>query len=244
MPRQKKTTVCPLGGDGLGGKWKFGILHQLLSGPKRFGELRRLLPEVSRQMLTIQLRELEQTGLLRRQAYVQVPPKVEYSLTELGWSLEPLLCQMGTWGKWYSEQIGPLYDWLVSLGGRWKFWIWYHLFSGSKRFGELQRLLPQANRQTLTVQLRELEQMGVLHRQTSAQTPPKIEYTLTELGHQSEPMLRQMYVWGRWCCKQIGVEYDWPVGDEAQDLDVTGKDRERFPTEAGQSQSVSHRTFR
>ncbi len=51
---------------------------------------------------------------------------------------------------------------MVSLGGRWKFWIWYHLFSGPKRFGELQQLLPQANRQTLTVQLRELEQMGVL----------------------------------------------------------------------------------
>jgi DNA-binding HxlR family transcriptional regulator len=217
MPRQKKTTICPLGGDGLGGKWKFEILHQLLSGPKRFGELQRLLPEASRQMLTIQLRELEQAGFLHRQAYVQVPPKVEYSLTDLGWSLEPFLCQMGTWGKWYSEQLGPQYDWLVSLGGRWKLWIWYHLFSGPKRFGELQQLLPQANRQTLTVQLRELEQMGVLRRQPSAQMPPKVEYSLTELGQQSESMLRQMYAWGRWCCEQIGVEYEWPVSAEAED---------------------------
>jgi DNA-binding HxlR family transcriptional regulator len=217
MPRQKKTTVCPLGGDGLGGKWQFWILHQLLSGTKRFGELRRLLPEVSRQMLTIQLRELEQMGFLRRHAYEEVPPKVEYSLTDLGWSLEPFLRQMERWGTWYSEQIGPQYDWLVSLGGRWKLWIWYHLLSGPKRFGELQQQLPQANRQTLTVQLRELEQMGVLHRQASARVPAKVEYVLTDLGQQSEAMLRQMYAWGKWCCEQIGVTYDdWPVGDEAQ----------------------------
>ncbi len=217
MTRQKKTILCPLGGVGVGGKWKFWIWYHLLSGTKRFGELQRLLPEVSRQMLTIQLRELEQMGFLRRQVYVQVPPKVEYSLTELGWSLEPLLRQMDTWGKWYGDQIGPEYDWLVSLGGRWKFWIWYHLLSGTKRFGELQKLLPQASRQTLTAQLRELEQMGVLHRQAYAQMPPKVEYSLTQLGQRSEPVLRQMYAWGRWCCEQIGVEYDWPVSDEAEE---------------------------
>ncbi len=217
MTRVKKTTVCPLGGDGVGGKWKFWILHHLLGGTKRFGELQRLLPEVSRQMLTIQLRELEQTGFLRRQAYVQVPPKVEYSLTELGWSLEPLLRQMETWGKWYGEQIGPQYDWLVSLGGRWKFWIWYHLFSGPKRFSEVQRHLPQASRQMLTLQLRQLEQMGVLHRQISVQGPSKVEYTLSELGQRSAPMLRQMYAWGRWCCEQVDLEYNWPASDEAEE---------------------------
>ncbi len=105
----------------------------------------------------------------------------------------------------------------VGVGGKWKFWICYHLLSGTKRFGELQQLLPQASRQTLTVQLRELEQMGVLHRQAYAQMPPKVEYSLTELGQRSEPMLRQMYAWGRWCCEQIGVEYDWPVSDEAEE---------------------------
>jgi DNA-binding HxlR family transcriptional regulator len=217
MARQKKTTVCPLGGDGVGGKWKFWILYQLLSGPKRFGEVQRLFPEVSRQMLTIQLRELEQVGLLRRRIYVQMPPKVEYSLTELGRSLEPIVRQMETWGKWYGEQIGPQYDWLVSLGGRWKFWIWYHLLGGPKRFSEVQRLLPQASRQMLTIQLRELEQMGVLHRQTSVQGPPKVEYQLSELGWESESMLRQLYAWGRWCCEQIGLEYEWPVSDEAEE---------------------------
>jgi DNA-binding HxlR family transcriptional regulator len=216
MPRQKKTTICPLGGDGVGGKWKFWILYHLLGGTRRFGEMRRLLPEASRQMLTIQLRELEQIGLLRRQIYVQVPPKVEYSLTEVGWSLEPLLRQTETWGQWYGEQIGPQYDWLMSLGGRWKFWIWYQLLSGPKRFSEVQRLLPQASRQMLALQLRELEQMGVLHRQTGAQGSLKVEYSLSELGQQSEPMLRQMYAWGRWCCEQLGLGYEWPVSDEAE----------------------------
>lgn len=76
--------------------------------------------------------------------------------------------------------------------------IGYHLLSGTKRFGELQRLIPQASRQMLTVQLRELEQMGLLHRQVYAQTPPKVEYSLTELGHSLEPVLQQMHLW--WEC--------------------------------------------
>jgi len=94
---------------------------------------------------------------------------------------------------------------LVSLGGRWKFWIWYHLFSGPKRFGELQRLLPQANRQTLTVQLRELEQMGVLGICADA---PKVEYALTGLGQRSESMLFASFGFAVadapfWLCQQL-----------------------------------------
>jgi DNA-binding HxlR family transcriptional regulator len=219
MSRQKKTVLCPIGGVGVGGKWKFWIWYHLLSGTKRFGELQRLIPQASRQMLTIQLRELEQMGFLHRQVYMQKVPKVEYSLTELGWKLEPMLRQMYAWGQWYGDQMGLEFDgWLVSLGGRWRFWIWYYLFSGNKRFSELQRLIPQASRQTLTLQLRELEQMGVLYRQVSVQGPPKVEYALTELGQMSEPMLRQMVAWGRWCCEQIGVEFDWPVSDQVEEL--------------------------
>jgi DNA-binding HxlR family transcriptional regulator len=105
----------------------------------------------------------------------------------------------------------------VGVGGKWKFWIWYHLLSGTKRFGELQQLLPQISRQMLTIQLRELERMRVLQRQVSVQMPPKVEYALTEFGRNSEPMLRQIYAWGRWYCEQIGLEYDWPVNDEAEE---------------------------
>lgn len=191
-------------------------MYHLLSGTKRFGELQRLLPRVSRQMFTIQLHELEQMGFLYRQVYVQAPPKVEYSLTELGWRLEPLLRQMEAWGQWYGVQIGPEYDWLLSLGGRWTFWIWYHMLSGPKRFGALQQLLPPISGRILTLELQELEQMGVLHRQASMQVPHKVEYVLTELGQNSGPMLRQLYAWGRWTCEQLDLVYDWPVLEEAE----------------------------
>src|SRR5260370_1034173 len=103
----------------------------------------------------------------------------------------------------------------VGVGGKWKFWIWYHLLSGTKRFGELQRLVPQASRQMLTIQLRELERMGVVHRQVRGQDAPKVEYSLTALRQRSGPLLRQMYAWGRWFCDQAGLEFDWPVSDEA-----------------------------
>ncbi|GHO56118.1 winged helix-turn-helix transcriptional regulator [Ktedonobacter robiniae] len=90
----------------VGGKWKPIIIWYLLSGTKRFGQLRRLIPGATQQMLTMQLRELEQAGVLHRQVYAQVPPKVEYSLTELGQSLEPVICQLADWGEWYCAQTG------------------------------------------------------------------------------------------------------------------------------------------
>ena len=97
----------------IGGKWKPLIVFYLLGGTKRFSELRRLLPQATQQMLTMQLRELEQAGILHRHVYAQVPPKVEYSLTELGRSIEPVLRQMCSWGEWYSEQMGLEYQRLI-----------------------------------------------------------------------------------------------------------------------------------
>jgi DNA-binding HxlR family transcriptional regulator len=82
----------------LSGKWKANILFQLQSGRKRFGELRRLIPKATRQMLTAHLRELERSGVIRRTVYNQVPPKVEYSLTPLGRGLEPVFDEMYSWG--------------------------------------------------------------------------------------------------------------------------------------------------
>jgi DNA-binding HxlR family transcriptional regulator len=102
MTQHKRATRCPAGIISVGGRLKLQICYHLLSGTKRFGELQRLIPEASRQMLTLQLRDLEQMGLLHRQAYAQIPPKVEYSLTEQGWSAGPILCQLNTWG----EQMG------------------------------------------------------------------------------------------------------------------------------------------
>ncbi|MBS0640099.1 MAG: helix-turn-helix transcriptional regulator [Proteobacteria bacterium] len=80
------------------GRWKPRILFQLLEGTKRFSELKRRLPGVTQRMLTLHVRELERDGLVHREVYREVPPKVEYSLTEMGRSLEPLLRFMSDWG--------------------------------------------------------------------------------------------------------------------------------------------------
>ena len=115
MAEQKQMTPHPVEVtlSLIGGKWKPLIVFYLLGGTKRFSELRRLLPQATQQMLTMQLRELEQAGILHRHVYPQVPPKVEYSLTELGRSIEPVLRQMCSWGEWYSEQMGLEFQRLV-----------------------------------------------------------------------------------------------------------------------------------
>jgi DNA-binding HxlR family transcriptional regulator len=95
--------VCPVEAtlDVIGGKWKGVILFYLLDGTKRFGELRRLIPSATQQMLTAQLRELEQAGVVHREVYREVPPKVEYSLTPFGRSLGPIVNLMCDWGEQY-----------------------------------------------------------------------------------------------------------------------------------------------
>ncbi len=83
----------------IGGKYKSVILYHLMHGTKRFNELGRLIPGVSQRMLTQHLRELEHDGLVHREVYREVPPRVEYSLTEFGHTLKPLLGQMQDWAK-------------------------------------------------------------------------------------------------------------------------------------------------
>lgn len=83
----------------LGGKWKLHIVFHLMPGTKRFSELRRAIPEVTQQMLTAQLRELEADGIITRTVYPVVPPKVEYSLTALGAKLKPVTDALENWGR-------------------------------------------------------------------------------------------------------------------------------------------------
>lgn len=89
----------------IGGKWKGVILFHLLGGTKRFNELMRLIPGVTQRMLTRQLRELEDDGIVARRIYAEVPPRVEYSLTEFGMTLEDLLRRLQQWGSDSLETI-------------------------------------------------------------------------------------------------------------------------------------------
>ena len=89
----------------IGGKWKVLVLYELFSGVKRFSELRRLLNGVTQKMLTQQLREMEQDGLIYREIYPQIPPKVEYSLTPLGASLKPIVDAMCEWALKHGKKI-------------------------------------------------------------------------------------------------------------------------------------------
>lgn len=84
-------------------KWKVLILRDLMPGTKRFGELKKSIGTVTQKVLTAQLRQMEASGLLTRTVYAEVPPRVEYTLTDLGRSLRPVLDAMEAWGKAYQE---------------------------------------------------------------------------------------------------------------------------------------------
>ena len=88
----------------IGDKWKVLILRDLLDGTKRFGELKKSVGGVSQKVLTAQLRDMEDSGLVSRKVYAEVPPRVEYTLTDLGYSLKPILDAMWNWGENYKAQ--------------------------------------------------------------------------------------------------------------------------------------------
>lgn len=88
----------------IGGLWKAVILFHLLDGKRRFGELSRLVPGATQRMLTLQLRELEADGVILRTVFPEVPPRVEYELTEFGRSLEPILLTMRDWGLSFQSR--------------------------------------------------------------------------------------------------------------------------------------------
>lgn len=108
--RQRRVNNCHYGCaveaalDVIGNRWKGVILFHLLEGTKRFNEIRRLIPSVTQRMLTLQLRELEEDRVIIRTVYPQVPPKVEYTLTDLGRSLKPIILSLREWGANFMKK--------------------------------------------------------------------------------------------------------------------------------------------
>ena len=105
MKTKKELPACPVETTLtlIGDKWKVLILRDLMPGTKRFGELKKSIGNVSQKVLTVQLRAMEESGLVHREVYAEVPPRVEYSLTELGKSLKPILDSMWAWGEEYKS---------------------------------------------------------------------------------------------------------------------------------------------
>jgi len=91
--------------EAIGGKWKGVILTHLATNTQRFSELQKLMPAVTQRMLTKQLRELEDDGIVHRHVYAEVPPRVEYSLTEFGQTLQPILIELEDWGRQYLSKL-------------------------------------------------------------------------------------------------------------------------------------------
>lgn len=89
----------------IGGQWSIAICCYLVNGKLRFGELKKLLPNITERMLTLQLRKLEQEKILKRTVYAEVPPRVEYELTPIGYELKPIITALGDWGRNHKSLV-------------------------------------------------------------------------------------------------------------------------------------------
>lgn len=89
----------------ISGRWKLNILWQLLDGRIRYGDIKKRIPNISERMLALQLKDLENDGLIIRTVYAEVPPRVEYELSKLGYTMEPMLKSIDQWGEKYKETI-------------------------------------------------------------------------------------------------------------------------------------------
>ena len=112
---KKQLPACPVETtlSLIGDKWKVLILRDLMDGTKRFGELKKSIGSVSQKVLTAQLRDMEENGLVNRTVYAEVPPRVEYSLTEIGHSLKPIIDAMMDWGMDYKAKMSWNFNLLI-----------------------------------------------------------------------------------------------------------------------------------
>jgi len=191
------------------GKWKPIIIYHLTNdGTKRYSDLQRSIPEITKRMLTLKLRELEESGIVSRKVYNQVPPKVEYSMTEYGLTLHPLLVKMNDWGEGHrrpedhleqaehTNQACKALTTIDTIIGKWKSIIISELASENLRFSDLQKRIPQISRTMLTNNLKQLENEGIVHREVHQQVPPKVVYSMTDYGATLKPILQDLNQWG------------------------------------------------
>jgi DNA-binding HxlR family transcriptional regulator len=102
----------------IAGRWKAVILYHLFDGPKRLSELKRLAPDVSQKVLVQQLREMEEHGLVHREIFKQIPPRVDYTATPLGHSLEPVIMSLCEWGLRHAAELNDVGEFMECVTGK------------------------------------------------------------------------------------------------------------------------------
>lgn len=186
-------------------KWKNRILWNLHRSDLRFNELQKILNPISKKVLSSKLQEMENHGLIKKDIYLETPLRVIYSITDLGKSLKPIFDAMDFWGQYFitfhktSNNELPIELDVLTLsiiGDKWTDRILKELDPQPKRFAQLKKDLHPISQKVLTECLRELESLSLVQRTIYPEVPPKVEYSLTELGWSLKPLLTEMHHWG------------------------------------------------
>lgn len=184
-------------------KWINVILWHLDNGYNRFSDLEKVLAPISKKVLSNQLHKLEKYGLIERKVIPDKPIRVEYIVTPLGNGPKPIFDDIRKWEENYCTTFNIKDDYssahrIISqiIGKKWKGPIIFVLGYDTKRFGELKKELHPISQKMLTQQLREMEEHNLLKRVVFDETPPKVEYSLTEVGCKLVPIIQDMYNWG------------------------------------------------
>ena len=190
------------------GKEKPRIVNNLRTGPLRFSELHKILEPISKKVLSTQLKQLEEVGLIERTVYPATPIRVEYSTSPLIDQAQPLFKEIKKWEDFYRDNYNdrikndeiktathPFGLILEILGDKWKPEIIYALAEHNKRFGELKKELFPISQRVLTQQLRDLEHYGFITRTVHDQKNLHVEYALTDLAETLQPIGIEMQLY-------------------------------------------------
>lgn len=191
-------------------KWKPIIIYYLIhEGTLRYHELQQFIPDINKRMLTLRLKELEADGVIHRKAYAEVPPRVEYSITDYGRTVAPVLKLMNAWGEEHAKSSGAVFPpednpghvchaltTLETIDGKWKLLIILQLLQGRFRFQQLLEEIP-TSRRTLSIHLKALQEAGIVDKFIYNEVPPRVEYAMTDYGYTLQPLLERMSAWGK-----------------------------------------------